>query len=89
MVTGIFCRGGGNEGSKLVLLRIPTEDFEAESEKAYCFKVNSQKIWLPKSQIQEWGQNDLQTTFWLPRWLVEEKSLEYFIDTSHEPSLFD
>lgn len=67
--------------------------FMIESDKAYGFKVNGQAIWMPKSQVDEFyyrfNDHEQHIEFWAPRWLIEAKALEYFIDTSGEPGLFD
>lgn len=77
--------------------------FMAQTEKAYGFRVNGQMIWIPKSQIEDFeyradfnannpnpdGRADNFISFSCPEWLIEEKALEYFVDTSHEPTLFD
>lgn len=70
-----------------------TRPFIRESDKAYGFKVNGITIWIPKSQIDDFhyrfNDHESHIEFYCPLWLITEKSLEYFIDTSHEPSLFD
>lgn len=63
-----------------------------ETDKAYGIYCNDQYIWFPKSQIEAFMKRDndheYHVEFWCPRWLIEEKGMEIFIDTSHEPSLF-
>ena len=80
--------------NRKVKLTIPLENafpdgsFIKTSEKAVGFNVNKQTIWLPKSQIDDDAYADGKFSCWCPTWLVEAKSLEIFVDTSHEPSLF-
>lgn len=64
-----------------------------ESEKAYRLDIdmpdNSIKVvWIPKSQIQEWHNKGDEISFWAATWLVAEKELEDFVDSSYEPTLF-
>lgn len=70
-------------------LSIPFDQWETESPKAYGFRINGQLIWLPKSQVKDWERDEMRITFWLPTWLIEKNSLEVFLDTSDEPSLFE
>jgi hypothetical protein len=46
-------------------------------------------VWFPKSQIQEYVNRGDEVSFWCPEWLIVSKGCEAFIDTSHEPGLFD
>lgn len=81
---------GNNSGNKLKLLTIPLDGQTiTETDKAYGFTVDAMKVWLPKSQIEDWTETDGQISFYLPEWLIVDKELEPFIDTSHEPSLFE
>lgn len=92
MGIGFACgRGSNNAGNKRERLMIPAENLEKETEKAYGFRFNEQMVWLPKSQITEFERtpNADKVSFWLPMWLITEKALEIFIDTSYAPSLFD
>lgn len=76
--------------NKLKFLTISLQDeFPVESTaKAYRITAPDRSVWLPKSQIQEWKIENGKVSFWIPEWLVKEKGLEIFIDTSYEPSLF-
>lgn len=58
-----------------------------QSDKAFGIEVNGTLVWLPKSQIEDVQEGD-PFSCWCPMWLIEEKGLEIFIDTSHEPGLF-
>lgn len=85
---------GSNDSNKLFKLKIPVETFPGgkavrESDAAYGFKVNGEWVWLPKSQIKQYEFENNVIECWCPRWLVEKKGLEIFVDTSHEPGLFD
>lgn len=84
-----FICGRSNPNNQTKLLTIPLDGAEPkETEKAHGIVVNGQTIWIPKSQIQEFKQENGAVSFWCPMWLITEKSLEFFIDTSFEPSLF-
>ena len=56
-----------------------------ETDKAKLFRVDSEDVWIPKSMIEqeeqeeqeEDGANKAGGYFWIPRWLAEEKGLEY------------
>ena len=69
-------------------LRIPRELKQGESEKAYCFNIDGQKVWLPKSQIRDFEEINECFDFWMPEWLVVQNKIEHFIDTSFMPTLF-
>ncbi len=97
-MTFIACnRGASNNGSRKMKLVIPIGEPELfaggvpyrASEKAYGFQANDQVVWLPKSQIEEFSFDGGSIICWCPMWLISEKGLEIFIDTSHEPGLFD
>lgn len=85
-----FICGQSKQGNAQKLVSIPLDGKATrETEKAFCVVVNDQNVWLPKSQISDFKvENDI-ASFWCPMWLITEKSLEVFIDTSFEPSLFD
>ena len=76
-------KGSGNQPA---LLKIPTYYLTDESPKAYCFSLADGKVWLPKSQIQDWQVDKANCSFWIPTWLVERNGLEHFIDTSYAPT---
>jgi hypothetical protein len=84
---------GNNSGNKLRLLTIPIDDSAdvpvRETPAAYGIAIEGRVTWFPKSQIQEFKQSDSEISFWCPNWLVVEKTVEIFVDTSYEPSLFD
>lgn len=69
--------------------------FVKETDAAYGFTVNGEMVWIPKSQIKDFEYDDVIKAdypcmrFWCPDWLIEAKSLEIFVDTSYEPSLFE
>ncbi len=95
----IFACGKQNNGNKLIFLSIPSSDMQPsgdgqpflESEKAYGFSFpNAPVVWIPKSQVKDFTKNfdNHSIEFWLPNWLVENKSLEAYKSTAYEPSLF-
>jgi hypothetical protein len=81
-------RSNNNGGNKMIRLSIPVNHLEKESEKAYGFNFEGAMVWLPKSQIKDFENKESNVVFWLPGWLVTEKSLETFINNDHEPTLF-
>ncbi|HEX3102557.1 MAG TPA: hypothetical protein VHQ01_12220 [Pyrinomonadaceae bacterium] len=98
MGIGFACgRGGGNAGNQKHKLKIPIGNDDLfpdgsplkKTEKAIGFMANGVVIWMPFSQIVDQTYEDQTLLFWCPMWLIEEKALEMFIDTSHEPGLFD
>ncbi len=76
---------------KLLIIPVSDSDEDAvrESELAYGLKIEGKTVWFPKSQIQDWTVSAEQVSFWCPCWLIENKEVEDFIDTSYEPGLFD
>lgn len=60
----------------------------AETDMAYGIRIDNKTVWLPKSQIQEWEVLNGNVSFWIPEWLIADKGLDIFVDTSYEPSLF-
>ena len=74
---------------KEVHLKIPINYLEAETEKAFGFRLADGKVWLPKSLVKDWTTDGANVSFWMPNWLVEKNKLECFLDTSYAPSLFD
>lgn len=97
-MTSFVCRrGSSSDGNQLLKLAIAIGEQELfaggepfrESDKAYGFKANDQLIWLPKSQIRDFSFDGETLVCWCPRWLIEKNALEIFVDTSHEPGLFD
>ncbi len=79
-----------SEGNAQKLLTIPLDGEDVRvTEKAFGIKINGQMIWLAKSQIKDAEVRDGKFSCWCPMWLITEKSLEIFIDTSFEPSLFE
>lgn len=88
-MTYFACRkSDGGNSKKLLTIPLDGETIKT-TEKAYGLKINGQMIWLPKSQTADVEEKDGTFSVWLPMWLITEKSLEIFIDTSYEPSLFD
>lgn len=78
-----------NTGNKLIHIRIPLANAGNGSELAYLFTIDGRDVWVPKSQVKDYAVDGDFCSFWLPQWLVEAKELDYFVDTSHEPSLFE
>ena len=54
------------------LAYIEYETVEAETEKAYLFKISGGTHWVPKSQIRDKGEE----LFAIPKWLADAKGLE-------------
>lgn len=77
-----------NKGNKLHQIALPAAKV-SETDKAYGVDHENGKIWLPKSQIKDFQRSKTGIKFWCPEWLVIEKGLEMYIDTSHEPTLFE
>lgn len=79
---------------KLKLITIPRSPGDPpvrETDKAFAVhldQVNSMQ-WFPKSQIEDLEILPDKVSFWCPDWLIHEKLIEAFVDTSYEPSLFD
>jgi len=52
-----------------------------ETEKAKLFKLgegdDDTKVWVPISQISEEEGDSDGGAFWIPKWLAEEKELDY------------
>lgn len=84
-----------NKGNNLKFVTIALSDSDEdafrESDMAYGLKIEGKPkmVWLPKSQIQSWTMSAESVSFWCPIWLILDKGIEDFIDTSYEPSLFD
>ena len=80
-------------GNRLQKLTIPVSDRGdvRESDLAHGVYVDDigKYAWFPKSQIKDFSSDAESVTFWCPEWLIEEKQVEAFVDTSHEPGLFD
>ena len=82
-------------GNKLRFLTIPLSDSDndayREVEMAYGLKIegHSKIVWFPKSQIEDWTMSAESVSFWCPQWLILDKGIGDFIDTSYEPSLFE
>jgi hypothetical protein len=77
---------------KWTFLTIPVSE-TMETEKARRLDIdmpdNSLKfVRLPKSQTQEFVKRGDEVSLWLADWLVTEKELTQFVDTSFEPTLF-
>lgn len=48
-----------------------------ETEKAFLFELEDQKVWMPKSQIL--GKKQIDHQLWkvtIPGWLADEKEIE-------------
>lgn len=77
----------------LKFLTIPISDADEdairESDLAYGLKIEGMMVWFPKSRIEGWTMGAESVSFWCPFWLIKDKGVEGFIDTSYEPSLFE
>lgn len=88
-------KGHNGNGNNVKLLTIPMNDSDEdafrESEMAYGLKMegHSKMVWFPKSQVEGWTISAESVSFWCPVWMIKDKGVEDFIDTSYEPSLFD
>lgn len=80
-----------NKDLKFLTIPVSDSDEDAfrESDLAYGVKIEGKMVWFPKSQIQDWTMSAESVSFWCPVWMILDKSVEDFIDTSYEPSLFD
>lgn len=88
MTTFACKRNSGGSTEKLLTIPLDGEKVR-ETEKALGLKINGEMVWLPKSQITEPKESDGEFSCWCAAWLIKEKKLEIFIDTSYEPGLFD
>lgn len=61
-------------------LKFPPDSFVRETEKAKCFLLNDQYVWMPKSQIEHIASYPEAIEITLPEWLVIEKGLEIYAD---------
>jgi len=82
---------GSNDSATLYKISLDPEWFlySRSSEKAECWKIDDKIVWIPRSQIKERKQENKKVIMVLPFWLVREKGLEDYIDTSDAPTLFD
>lgn len=85
-----------NGNKNLRLISIPLAETSdtpfRETTAAYGIWIEGNRepmTWFPKSQIQDFKIEDEVASFWCPDWLIKEKEVEHFVDTSYEPSLFD
>lgn len=69
-------------------ITIPKNSYRKETDLAYCFEIEGQSVWIPKSQIRDYEENSDEISFWCPKWLIVNKDLQEFVDTSYMPSLF-
>lgn len=79
-----------SQGNKLQKLSIPLDGLGLRhTDKA--IQIISVEVWMPRSQIQEFehDKESDRVSFWAPEWIINEKCIEHFIDTNHEPRLFD
>lgn len=86
--------------NKLIFISIPSSELLqtgdgqkfCETEKAYGFQFSSVPtiVWIPKSRIQDFALNfdNHSIEFWIPSWLVTNKSLEVYKSTAYEQTLF-
>lgn len=84
--------------TKLNKLKIEISGDCRETQNAYGFtmkihedftKPTNPMTWIPKSRSSDFCESEGFVTFWMEDWLVIEKALEDFIDTSYLPSLFE
>ena len=54
-------------------VEIDFDEFECETEKAYLFIVEGEKIWIPKSICRDIDE-DLNTVY-IPEWFAEQEDL--------------
>jgi len=54
------------------LAYIEFESIEAETDMAILFKVDGEDVWIPKSQLEDQGEE----LFAIPKWLADKKGLE-------------
>ena len=80
-----------NDSNKLLFLTIAVADEKEvrETEKAWGIPTDEEMIWLPKSRTQELQDNGEFVQLWCESWLVIEKGLDAYIDSSYEPTLFE
>jgi hypothetical protein len=52
-------------------VEVAYDEVRHETDKAYLFVIDTEKIWIPKSQISHMNDD----TFVIPRWLAEENGL--------------
>jgi hypothetical protein len=79
---------------------IPAECYKymrSKDKKAHLFVVPvtvngtelDKDVWIPKSQCKEWRQQDKKIHFDCPYKILIENGLDFYIDTTGEPSLFE
>jgi hypothetical protein len=63
-------------------LKFPSSCYVRETEKAKCYLLDGQHLWIPKSQIvhEDEDESGRETSMTLPEWLVIEKGLEIYAD---------
>ncbi len=59
----------GDDGG---LAYLDHEGVLAETDKAKLFKIEGEEVWLPKSQIEDEGEEIVA----VPKWLADAKNLE-------------
>jgi hypothetical protein len=54
------------------MVRIDVDSFETETHRAVLFKVDGEKLWVPKSVVDDWTDDwvDVQ------RWWAEKEGLD-------------
>lgn len=60
------------------LVMFPVSAKTAETDKAVCFELEGQSVWIPKSQIRDMQEAGDDYSFYIPEWMVQEKDLEEF-----------
>lgn len=54
-------------------VEVTYDEHEHETPDAHLFIIDDEKVWIPKSQMEDWDPN--HKTFEIPEWLAEEKGL--------------
>lgn len=55
-------------------VEVTYDEHEHETSRAHLFQIDGEKVWIPKSQMEDWDPNN--KTFMIPEWLAVEKGLE-------------
>lgn len=56
-------------------VKVKVVGIEHETDAAYLFSTDSDDVWIPKSQVR--GLVLERSELWIPKWLAEEKGLDY------------
>lgn len=60
---------------KMVTVYHDGEVTERETEMARCYNFDSEYVYIPKSQIEDEGDNTLT----ISEWLMNQKELEFYV----------